>query len=99
MIYGTNNMSNLNDALQCHITCFLCIKFYCDHLRTWSQNYCSHYKTLLYYSDLKLCCCQLPRILQTDAIARYYGLEKGEVVKITYSGNITQIHVTYRCVW
>ncbi|XP_020235987.1 DNA-directed RNA polymerase V subunit 5A [Cajanus cajan] len=42
---------------------------------------------------------QLPRMLQTDAIARYYGLEKGQVVKVTYSGEITQMHVTYRCVW
>ncbi|XP_054815865.1 DNA-directed RNA polymerase V subunit 5A [Prosopis cineraria] len=42
---------------------------------------------------------QLPRMLQKDAIARYYGLERGQVVKVTYSGDISQMHVTYRCVW
>lgn len=42
---------------------------------------------------------QLPRMLKNDAIARYYGLEKGQVVKVTYSGDITGTHVTYRCVW
>ncbi|CAK9185905.1 unnamed protein product [Ilex paraguariensis] len=42
---------------------------------------------------------QLPRMLQKDAIARYYGLEKGQVVKVTYTGEITESHVTYRCVW
>ncbi|KAG8372063.1 hypothetical protein BUALT_Bualt12G0027600 [Buddleja alternifolia] len=42
---------------------------------------------------------QLPRMSQKDAIARYYGLEKGQVVKVAYSGELTQLHVTYRCVW
>ncbi|KAK4481680.1 hypothetical protein RD792_012587 [Penstemon davidsonii] len=42
---------------------------------------------------------QLPRMSQKDAIARYYGLEKGQVVKATYSGELTQLHVTYRCIW
>ncbi|GAB4851730.1 DNA-directed RNA polymerase V subunit 5A [Ancistrocladus abbreviatus] len=42
---------------------------------------------------------QLPRMSQKDAIARYYGLEKGQVVKVMYSGESTQSHVTYRCVW
>lgn len=42
---------------------------------------------------------QLPRMLRTDAIARYYGLEKGQVVKVTYDGDMTRSHVTYRCVW
>ncbi|KAL0555052.1 hypothetical protein IC582_008984 [Cucumis melo] len=42
---------------------------------------------------------QLPRMLRTDAIARYYGLEKGQVVKVTYDGDMTSAHVTYRCVW
>ncbi|KAL6337380.1 hypothetical protein AAG906_036694 [Vitis piasezkii] len=38
---------------------------------------------------------QLPRMLQQDAIARYYGLEKGQVVKVIYNGEITGSHVTY----
>ncbi|CAA2952324.1 DNA-directed RNA polymerase V subunit 5A [Olea europaea subsp. europaea] len=42
---------------------------------------------------------QLPRMLQKDAIARYYGLEKGQVVKVMYSGELTQLHTSYRCVW
>ncbi|KAK9291105.1 hypothetical protein L1049_009292 [Liquidambar formosana] len=42
---------------------------------------------------------QLPRMLQKDAIARYYGLEKGQVVKVINSGEITESHVSYRCVW
>lgn len=42
---------------------------------------------------------QLPRMLLKDAVARYYGLEKGQVVKVTHSGEITGLHVTYRCVW
>jgi len=42
---------------------------------------------------------QLPRMLKTDAIAQYYGLQKGQVVKVIYTGEITQMHVTYRCVW
>ncbi|XP_068663870.1 DNA-directed RNA polymerase V subunit 5A isoform X1 [Aristolochia californica] len=41
---------------------------------------------------------QLPCMLQSDAIARYYGLEKGQVVKVMYDGDITDSHVTYRCV-
>ncbi|KAK2990078.1 hypothetical protein RJ640_002202, partial [Escallonia rubra] len=41
---------------------------------------------------------QLPKMLETDAIARYYGLEKGQVVKSTYSGSLTGSLVTYRCV-
>lgn len=42
---------------------------------------------------------QLPRISVKDAIARYYALEKGQVLEITYSGEITEFYVTYRCVW
>ncbi|KAF3442512.1 hypothetical protein FNV43_RR16428 [Rhamnella rubrinervis] len=42
---------------------------------------------------------QLPRMSRKDAIARYYGLEKGQVVKVTYNGDLTMSHITYRCVW
>ncbi|XP_068341824.1 DNA-directed RNA polymerase V subunit 5A-like isoform X2 [Pyrus communis] len=42
---------------------------------------------------------QLPRLSRKDAISRYYGLEKGQVLKVTYTGDITESHVTYRCIW
>ncbi|GJS89707.1 DNA-directed RNA polymerase V subunit 5A [Tanacetum coccineum] len=42
---------------------------------------------------------QLPRMSQKDAIAQYYGLEKGQVIEVTYNGEITGLHVTYRCIW
>ncbi|KAM6563537.1 hypothetical protein CsatB_023535 [Cannabis sativa] len=41
----------------------------------------------------------LPRMLKEDAIAEYYGLQKGQVVKISYTGGISNSYVTYRCVW
>ncbi|WCJ39045.1 DNA-directed RNA polymerases I II and III subunit RPABC1 [Euphorbia peplus] len=41
---------------------------------------------------------QLPRMLKDDAIARYYGLEKGQVLKITYNGGLVDSTVTYRCI-
>lgn len=42
---------------------------------------------------------QLPRMSEKDAIAKFYGLEKGQVVEVTYNGEITGLHVTYRCIW
>ncbi|KAK4743345.1 hypothetical protein SAY87_001346 [Trapa incisa] len=39
---------------------------------------------------------QLPRMMLKDALARYYGFEKGQVVKVTHSGEISSTHVTYR---
>ncbi|KAI5682732.1 hypothetical protein M9H77_03960 [Catharanthus roseus] len=41
---------------------------------------------------------QLPWMLQKDAIARYYGLEKGQVLKVTYNSDVFEQHVTYRCI-
>ncbi|KAK4411124.1 DNA-directed RNA polymerase V subunitC [Sesamum angolense] len=41
---------------------------------------------------------QLPRMLENDAIAKYYGLEKGQVVKVTHSSGVAGLVVTYRCV-
>ncbi|PQQ14956.1 DNA-directed RNA polymerase V subunit 5C [Prunus yedoensis var. nudiflora] len=41
---------------------------------------------------------KLPQMLETDGIARYYGLEKGKVVKVTYRGGVIGSHKTYRCV-
>ncbi|XP_040367117.1 DNA-directed RNA polymerase V subunit 5C isoform X2 [Rosa chinensis] len=41
---------------------------------------------------------KLPLMLETDAFARYYGLEKGQVVKITYRGGAVGALKTYRCI-
>ncbi|KAL6905651.1 hypothetical protein ACP4OV_003252 [Aristida adscensionis] len=41
---------------------------------------------------------QLPRMLENDAVARYYGLGKGTVLKVTYDSELTGNHVTYRCI-
>ncbi|KAL6288750.1 hypothetical protein ACE6H2_006260 [Prunus campanulata] len=41
---------------------------------------------------------QLPQMLETDGIVRYYGLEKGKVVKVTYRGGVIGSLKTYRCV-
>uniref|UniRef100_A0A0E0MJI1 RNA polymerase subunit H/Rpb5 C-terminal domain-containing protein n=1 Tax=Oryza punctata TaxID=4537 RepID=A0A0E0MJI1_ORYPU len=42
---------------------------------------------------------QLPRMLETDAVARYYGFDKGTVVKVTYDSELTGKRVAYRCVF
>ncbi|KAH9698434.1 DNA-directed RNA polymerase V subunit 5C [Citrus sinensis] len=39
---------------------------------------------------------QLPRMLETDAFAQYYGLQKGQVVKFTYCSGIAEFLETYR---
>ncbi|KAI7998940.1 DNA-directed RNA polymerase V subunit 5A [Camellia lanceoleosa] len=41
---------------------------------------------------------QIPRMLQKDAIA-VLRMGEGQVVKVSYSDEITESHVTYRCVW
>ncbi|MQL79328.1 hypothetical protein Taro_011775 [Colocasia esculenta] len=41
---------------------------------------------------------QLPRMLASDAVARYYGLDPGQVVRVTHDSEDTGLHVTYRCI-
>ncbi|XP_019082304.1 PREDICTED: DNA-directed RNA polymerases IV and V subunit 5B-like isoform X2 [Camelina sativa] len=41
---------------------------------------------------------QLPRLSSTDPSVRYYGLETGQVMKITYKDELSDSQVTYRCV-
>ncbi|KAK1378487.1 DNA-directed RNA polymerase RPB5 subunit, eukaryote/virus [Heracleum sosnowskyi] len=41
---------------------------------------------------------QMPRMLETDPIVKYYGLEKGQILKVTFHGPSTAALVTYRCI-
>ncbi len=49
-------------------------------------------------SDFGIKDTQLPKILVTDPVARYYGLKKKDIVKITRPSEVAGIYINYRVV-